>query len=145
MDDLIPNFVDNDTFEANHSNNSNLTFPRYINLHPNLLGVVLPVIEHDPHQATDSPTLCGVPGICWNRARKSCFNVTFGACEDCPSAFLGLFVFFLTILAIAILLGNFFVLQVTYNFWRKGKLTNFDKFRASMAIADLLAGQYDAL
>ena len=85
--------------------------------------------------------LCGVPGICRSRAEESCYNTTLDECKDCPTTYLSIFIFFSAVLGAAILMGNFLVLQVVYSSWKKGNLSNIDKFRASLALADIIAGK----
>ena len=94
----------------------------------------------NPNSKNGQLSLCGVPGICSNKAAENCYNVTLNNCEDCPSANLAVFISLVGILGATILLGNFLVLHVCYQFWRKRTLWKIDKFRISLAMADILAG-----
>ena len=84
--------------------------------------------------------ICGVPGICSIQAKNNCFHVPLQTCEECSSASLGLFIFFVSCLGLAILLGNLLVIKVYYFQYRNKKLSKFDNFRLSLAVADLLTG-----
>jgi len=85
-------------------------------------------------------TICGIPGICQSVAGKTCLNVTLEKCEDCPRSYLGIFLALAALLSAAILLGNYFVIQVFYTSRKRKELSNVDKFRASLAVADILTG-----
>ena len=66
--------------------------------------------------------LCGVPGICRSSAEESCYNITLDECQDCPTTYLGVFIFFSAVLGAATLIENSLVLQVVYSSWKKGNL-----------------------
>ena len=108
---------------------------------------LIPVIEEFGISVTNLSNvgnvygLCGVPGICRSRAEESCYNITLDECKDCPTTYLGVFIFFSAVLGAAYLMGNSLVLQVVHSSWKKGNLSNIDKFRASLALADIIAGK----
>ena len=84
--------------------------------------------------------ICGVPGICSIQAKNNCFQVPVQSCEKCSFAPLGLFIFCVSCLGLAILLGNLLVMAVYYSNRKKSTLSKIDDFRVSLAVADLIAG-----
>ena len=99
-------------------------------------NAILPVNQNDSNNS-----LCGVPGICQSSAQANCYDEKVESCTDCPRTYLVVFVFLATALGFAILLGNSMVLHVCYQCWNKRKLSNFDRFRVSLAMADIIAGK----
>ena len=89
--------------------------------------------------------LCGVPGICHSSAEQNCLDVTLANCSDCSDAASGFFVFIVSCLGLAILLGNLLILAVSAQLHKKRTITHIDWYKASLAVADLITGEHGLL
>jgi len=85
-------------------------------------------------------SLCGFPAFCSHAAVKKCQNITLWECEACSQAGSIVFVIFLSLLGLAILTGNLFVIWCKLS-RKKGFAGAYNTIKASLAIADLLTGK----
>lgn len=85
--------------------------------------------------------LCGTPGLCKLNAAEKCTNISLDHCSECSHVVFGFYVFIILILGLAIVSGNLLILKVYYDLKKKCKERKVDIYKASLAIADLIAGK----
>jgi len=85
---------------------------------------------------------CGVPGVCDYSAVPFCLNITVAECEACNSTASGFFIFIILCLGLAIILGNLLVILVLAQHHKKRTATPIDWYKASLALADAITGEF---
>ena len=84
--------------------------------------------------------LCGNPGFCFNGVYDDCSNQTLNECERCDVGLAAIFIFFVTLLGLAIVLGNVLITLVGYRRYKDRKADKMDLCKTSLAVADSLTG-----
>lgn len=106
-------------------------------------SVVIPPIKIQ-HVLTENGTLVmskalnGFQGFCSANAEQICPNQTV---SNCPACSVGLYAWFIALVAIfgiAVLFGNLMIIWIV---WKKKKTSKLDILKVSLAIADLLTGK----
>jgi len=104
-------------------------------------------VGDDDDQSPTTPATPGTsdglndfPAFCSLSAIDSCRNVTLSQCEQCNMSAAGIWITLCLLIGTATVLGNVFVILLTIK-KRPGFTGYYNKIRASLAIADLLAGR----
>ena len=82
------------------------------------------------------------PGNCKESAYHDCYDIIIQNCPECSETATAFFVLLVLLLGLAILGGNTLILVVYLYIKRKREGTKADTYRASLAVADLIAGNF---
>ena len=87
--------------------------------------------------------VCSIaPGNCKESAYDDCYDIIIQNCPECSQTATAFFVLLILLLGLAILGGNILILVVYLYMKRKREGTKADTYRASLAVADLIAGNF---
>ena len=87
--------------------------------------------------------VCNIaPGNCKESAYHDCYDIIMEDCPECSETATAFFVLLVLLLGLAILGGNTLILVVYFYMKRKREGTKEDIYRASLAVADLIAGNF---
>ena len=82
------------------------------------------------------------PGNCKESAYDDCYDIITQNCPECSQTATAFFVLLVLLLGLAILGGNTLILVVYLYMKRKREGTKADIYQASLAVADLIAGNF---
>ena len=86
-------------------------------------------------------TPCGTLSFCDLTSNKDCYETPVRSCTQCSIAKGAVLIFFMTLLSLAILIGNILVIFVGRLRYKKRTITKIDYAKTSLAMADMLSGK----
>ena len=84
---------------------------------------------------------CGTLSFCDLTSNEDCYSTPVRSCTQCSIAKGAVLIFFVTLLAMAILIGNILVIFVGRLRYKKRTITKIDYAKTSLAVADMLTGK----
>ena len=84
---------------------------------------------------------CGTLSFCDLTSNEDCYATPVKSCTQCSMAKGAILVFFIILLALAILIGNILVIFVGRLRYKKRTITKVDYAKTSLAVADMLTGK----
>lgn len=102
----------------------------------------VPILFPDDNKINNgsNQSICGTIGICKLTASEKCQNISIKNCSECDQSVFGFFIFLVLLLGLAILIGNILIITVYFYSKEKQEERKMDIYKASLAIADVIAG-----
>ena len=99
----------------------------------------MPTLESFAERLQITP--CGTLSFCDLTSNEDCYDTPVKSCTQCSIAKGAVLIFFITLLAMAILIGNVLVIFVGRLRYKKKTITKIDYAKTSLAMADMLSGK----